>query len=140
MAQSTSVVLDAAQEAFLRQHTLAVLATGRSDGSPQVSQIVYDYDGTDLAISVKSYTAKWKNTLKQPRVALLVHEGRQQLVLYGHARAIDSDPERIEKTVRVFRRLSNDPEFAADDNFVSTLDEQQRTVLCVTVDKAFMND
>jgi len=34
-------------------------------------------------MAVKSFTARWMNALRQPRVALLVHEGRKQLVLYG---------------------------------------------------------
>lgn len=140
MAHSTPGVLDANQEAFLRKQKLAVLATGRMDGSPQVSQVIYDYDGTDLVISIKSYTAKWKNILRQPRIALLVHEGRKQLILYGKARAIESDPERIEKTVRVFRRITDNPTFEADDGFVDAMNSQQRTVLCITIDKAFMND
>jgi hypothetical protein len=36
-----------AQLEFLRAHRQAVLATGRRDGSPQVSTVVYAVDGED---------------------------------------------------------------------------------------------
>ena len=140
MTDFANGALDTDQETFLLAHRIAVLATGRRDGSPQVSQVLYEYDGNDVVMSVKSYTAKWKNILRQPRVALLVHEGRNQLILYGNARPIDSDPERIQKTLRVFRKLTDNPDFEADADFVSSMNDQKRTVLCLTITKAMMND
>lgn len=140
MTDFANGALDAEQETFLLAHRIAVLATGRRDGSPQVSQVLYEYDGNDVVMSVKSYTAKWKNILRQPRVALLVHEGHKQLILYGNARPIDSDPERIQKTLRVFRKLTDNPDFEADADFVSSMNDQKRTVLCLTIEKAMMND
>jgi len=124
------------QEEFLRSHRIAALATGRRDGSPQLSHVVYDYDGCDIAISVKSYTAKWKNALRQPRVALLVHEGRSQLVIYGRAEAISRDPERIELTARVFKRITGKDDFDVTDEFSASMNEQKRTVLRITAEKA----
>ena len=127
-------------ETFLHEQQIAALATGRRDGSPQLSHVVYDYDGADIVISVKSYTAKWHNARRQPRVALLVHEGRKQLVIYGRAEAIESDPERIELTARVFRRLSGNPDLAVSADFVKTMDEQNRTVLRIRPEKATIQD
>ena len=69
-----------AQDDYLSSPQWAALATGRKDGSPQLSQIVYAWNGEDIVISVKSYTAKWKNALREPKVALLIHDGRRQLV------------------------------------------------------------
>jgi len=128
------------QEAYLHDHKWAVLATGRQDGSPQISQIGYEWDGADIVISIKSFTAKWKNALRQPMIALLVHDDRKQLIIYGTAECIDQDPVRAELSARVFRVLSGNPDFAVDDNFLKTLNEQQRTVLRITPDKAFMNE
>ncbi len=136
------MVLTAEQESFLAEHQLAVLGTGRADGSPQLSHIVYDYDGRDIAISVKRYTAKWKNILRQPRICLLIHDGRKQLVLYGKAETIDEDPERLELTLRVMRRLANAPSIGREnpEQLVPVFDEQQRTALRIRPEKAFMND
>lgn len=127
------------QDEFLRTQRIAVLATGRRDGSPQVSHIVYDYDGVDIVASIKSYTAKWHNAVRQPKVALLVHEGRKQLVIYGSAEAISADPERAELTARVVKRMTgNAVEVNAD--FRAGLDDQKRTILRIVPEKATMND
>ena len=128
------------QEAFLTDHVWAVLATGRKDGSPQVSMIGYAWDGSAILVSIKSYTAKWRNALRQPRVALLVHEGRKQLVIYGRAQALADDPERLDVSRQVFERLSGKPVDVAEDEFRQMLDGQKRTVLKITPESAMMND
>ena len=119
-------------DAVLREHVWAVLATARRDGSPQQSMIGYVVDGEGrIVVSTKSYTAKWRNVLRQPRVSLTVPDGRAHLVVYGEAEAIDQDPERAELTADVFARLSDGarPDPAA---IVGVLDEQRRTVLRIT--------
>jgi PPOX class probable F420-dependent enzyme len=119
-------------DTFLRDHLWAVLATSRRDGSPQQSMVgfVLDDEGR-LVVSTKSYTAKWKNAMRQPQVSLAVTDGRAHLVVYGEAEAIDRDPARAELTADVFARLSGgtrpDPE-----SIVALLDEQRRTVLRIT--------
>jgi PPOX class probable F420-dependent enzyme len=127
------------QRTFLKARHLAVLATGRADGSPQVSTVMYDYDGTDFAVSIKSFTAKWKNVLRQPKVGLVINDGRRQLIVYGTAKAVAEDPERIELTQRVFRRVAGtDPGTA--EQLKPLLDEQKRTALRIVPESAFMND
>lgn len=90
------------QEALLRGHGIAALATGRHDGSPQLSHGVHEWDGSRILISLKSYTAKWNNARRQPPAALLVHEDRTQLVVYGQAEGTSDDPQRSELAARVF--------------------------------------
>ncbi|MEE2703746.1 MAG: TIGR03618 family F420-dependent PPOX class oxidoreductase [Myxococcota bacterium] len=127
------------QRKFLGDHKQCVLATGRRDGSPQVSTVAYDFDGNDIVISAKSYTAKWLNALRQPHVALVVNDGHKQLVLYGSAETIEEDPLRVELTRRVFRRLTgNEP--PPEERLLPMLDEQRRTILRITPDRVFMND
>ncbi len=140
MPKTEPSILDPEQAEFLASHKIAAFATARRDGSPQLSHIVYDWDGRDIAISIKSYTAKWHNARRQPRVALLVHDGRKQLVIYGRAEAIDADPLRAELTARVFRKLTGNPEFDVTNEFVEQLDAQKRTVLRVVPETATMND
>jgi PPOX class probable F420-dependent enzyme len=126
--------------AFARDHRWAVLATGRSDGSPQQSMIGYLVDGEGrLVISAKSYTAKWNNAVRQPKVSVTVPDGRIHLVVYGDAEAIDADPLRAELTAQVFGALSGTPapEPAA---IVPMLDEQQRVVLRITPTKFLFHD
>jgi PPOX class probable F420-dependent enzyme len=120
---------------FLRSQVWAVLATGRSDGSPQQSMVGYALDDDlRLLVSAKSYTAKWKNAVRQPKVCLTVPDGRVHLVIYGEAEAIDADPLRAELTAQIFGALSGNP--APDPaSIVPMLDEQRRVVLRITPTK-----
>ena len=123
------------ERAFVDEHTWAVLATGRRDGSPQQSMVGYALDGEGrLVVSAKAYTAKWRNALRQPRVCLTIPDGRAHLVVYGTAEGIDADPERAELTADVFAALSG-AERPAPATLPPLLDEQQRTVLRITPEK-----
>lgn len=131
---------DPTQRAFLDGHTWAILATGRGDGSPQQSMIGYAVDEEGrLVISAKSYTAKWKNAVRQPRVSVTVPDGRVHLVVYGEAETIDADPLRAELTSQVFAALSGN-EAPAPSSIIPMLDEQQRTVLRITPDATFYQE
>jgi PPOX class probable F420-dependent enzyme len=126
------------QLAYLNDHTQAVLATGRRDGSPQLSTVVYGIDGDRIIVSAKSYTAKWKNALRQPKVALIIGDGREQLTVYGTAEGLDADPERAELTAKVFEAMSGAA--VEPHTIVEMLDDQQRTVLAITADKVLYNE
>ena len=127
------------QRSFLDAHLWAVLATGRKDGSPQQSMVGYavDDDGR-LVLSVKSYTAKWHNALRQPNVSLTVPDGREHLVIYGEAEPIAADPFRAELTAMVFGVMLGTPP-ADPATFVPSLDEQRRTVLRITPTRTFFH-
>ena len=116
-----------------------MLATGRKDGSPQVSTIYYDYDGTDIVISVTTDRAKWVNTGRRPRVAMVVLDGHKQLILYGTVEGVADDPDRVELTKRL--RASMGREADGDDAALSAqLDAAKRVILRITPDKVLMND
>jgi hypothetical protein len=127
------------QGQYLRDHSLAVLGTGRRDGSPQLSMIIYDYNGEDLVISVTSDRAKWKNSMRQPNVALLIPDGRRQLIVYGAVTGIETDPDRSNGTKRIRVRAGR-PFEGEDADLIKELDEANRVILNFTPDHAFMTD
>ena len=127
------------QDQYLRDHSLAVLGTGRRDGSPQLSMIIYDYNGADLVISVTSDRAKWKNAIRQPNVALLVPDGRRQLIVYGTAEGITDTDARNAGTTRIRARAGR-PVEVTDAELTAELDAAHRVILRLTPDRAFMND
>lgn len=133
-------VLDEQQSGFLAEHVWAILATGRSDGSPQQSMIGYvvDDDGR-IVISAKSFTAKWHNAVRQPSVSLCVPDGRVHLVVYGTAETISEDPLRAELTADVFARLMG-KERPDPSAIVPMLNEQQRTVIRITPTSAIFHE
>lgn len=57
---------------WLAAHHQAVLITLRRDGSPQSSNISFDFDGEVARISVTSGRAKVRNIQRDPRVVLHV--------------------------------------------------------------------
>jgi PPOX class probable F420-dependent enzyme len=127
------------QDSYLREHHQGVLATGRKDGSPQASLIMYDFDGTDIAISVTSDRAKYVNAVRQPRVSMVVVDGHKQLILYGTATGVDADPDRLELTKRI-RASMGRPAEDDDATLSAQLDEAKRVILRITPDRVFMND
>jgi PPOX class probable F420-dependent enzyme len=123
------------QREFLDDHQWAVLATGRKDGSPQQSMTGYLVDDEGrLVMSVKSYTAKWHNAVRQPLVSVAVPDGRTHLVIYGEAETIDTDPLRARLTAEVFGKLM-DVAPADPATLIPELDAQRRTVLRITPTK-----
>jgi PPOX class probable F420-dependent enzyme len=125
---------------FLDAHKSGILATGRRDGSPQQSMVAYAVDDEGrLLISAKSYTAKWNNAVRQPRVSMTITEGRIHLVVYGTAETIETDPLRAELTSLVFAALMG-AEPPDPTGLIPTLDEQQRTVLRITPDKIIYHE
>lgn len=128
------------QRAFLEDHTWAILATGRVDGSPQQSMVGYAVDDEGrVVVSAKAYTAKWKNALRQPRVSLAVPDGRVHLVVYGRAETIDADPERAELSADVFAALHGG-ERPDPTSLAETLDEQERTILRIVPEKVVFHE
>jgi PPOX class probable F420-dependent enzyme len=117
---------------FADAHLWAVLATGRKDGSPQQSMFGYAVDDEGrLVTTVKSYTAKWHNAVRRPKVSLTIPDGREHLVIYGHAEPIDTDPLRAELSAMIFGVMTGTPP-ADPASIVASLDEQRRTILRIT--------
>ena len=99
----------------------------------------YMVEGDDLIMSAKAYTAKWRNAMRQPRVAVTIPDGRVHLVIYGTATGITDDPERAELTARFFGAL-HDTEPPDPADITDLLDEQDRTVLRISPDKVIFHE
>lgn len=129
------------QLSYLQAHKWAMLATGKRDGSPQVSMIGYVVDPDDgaLLISAKRYTAKHRNVVRQGKVGVIVHDDAKQLVIYGNAEGIEDDPRRAELSAKIFGPIFGTP---VDDpaELVPRLVSEQRTVIRVVPTSAFFQN
>ena len=56
------------QEQYLREHRLGALATGRRDGSLQLTWISYDHDGADIVLQTSKASAKARNIARKALV------------------------------------------------------------------------
>lgn len=128
------------QRTFLNEHRWGVLATGRADGSPAQAMVGYTLDDEGrVLISTQTFTAKWRNTLRQPRVCFTVPDGRVHVVIYGEAEAIVSDPDRAELSADVLAVVRG-PDRPDPASIVGWLDENQRTVLRITPRKVLLHE
>lgn len=123
------------QHAYLAEHGLAVLGTGRRDGSPQLSLVTYLFDGAQALVSITKDRAKYWNVRRQPRVSLLVADGRRQVIVYGEAEILEGRPR--DEAIIAIRAHQGDP-LPGDydlDRFSRRLDELQRVVLRITPER-----
>jgi PPOX class probable F420-dependent enzyme len=113
---------------------LCTLATGRQDGSPQLTLVSYSYDGHEIAICTTSDRSKWLNTKRQPRVSLLVQEGRQYVVVYGRVEHVESDPRRLEAIMSIPSFAKRRERYPNEADLVASLDAEKRVILRVIPD------
>jgi PPOX class probable F420-dependent enzyme len=59
---------------LLRTPAICYFATTMADGSPQVTQVWVDTDGTDVVINTVEGHLKLKNVRRDPRVALTISD------------------------------------------------------------------
>ncbi|HXY91050.1 MAG TPA: TIGR03618 family F420-dependent PPOX class oxidoreductase [Acidimicrobiia bacterium] len=118
--------LTSEQSDHLSGHQWATLATGRKDGSPQVSLIGYSWTGREVLVTFRRSSAKRHNIARQPRVALLVADGRRALTLYGDAELLEQDPERVEVFEQILARFGAPA--TPRDELARRLDEEGRVV------------
>ncbi|CAG7574467.1 PPOX class probable F420-dependent enzyme [Barrientosiimonas humi] len=106
---------------LLADRHLAVLATIRRDGRPQLSTVVYVYDrDRDLVqVSITDDRAKTKNLRRDPRATLHVSGADGWTYVVAECRAevgpvaTEPDDEAVEELVDIYRRASGEhPDWA----------------------------
>jgi PPOX class probable F420-dependent enzyme len=117
------VHVDATLEEYLNGHQWAVVATGRKDGSPQASMIAYVWDGEYVLVTFRQRSAKRHNIARQPRVALVIPDGRRALTIYGTAELLEEDPERVNAYAAILAGFGVSP---VPDDIVNQMDTEGR--------------
>jgi PPOX class probable F420-dependent enzyme len=129
--------VDAAVEEYLTGHQWAVLATGRKDGSPQSSMIAYVWDGEHVLMTFRQHSAKRHNIARQPRVALLVPDGRRALTIYGTAELLEADPERVDAYAAILAGFGVSP---VPDDIATQMDEEGRVAARIRPEQLDLHD
>jgi PPOX class probable F420-dependent enzyme len=122
---------------FLHDQHRAILATRRSDGSPQLSPVAVavDDDGRIL-ISTRETAIKAKNLARDPRASLCVmNDGfyGQWIQVDGSAEIIHL-PDALELLVDYYRRISGKhPDWT---EYRSAMRRDQRLILRISIERA----
>jgi PPOX class probable F420-dependent enzyme len=121
------------QEKLISDRNLAILATVRKDGTPQLTPINYAYENGEILISITKTRAKYKNLRRSPKLSFCVIDpsGRPYVTVYGRARIEEEDI--VERTAAIYRRITGDQPLP--ENFADALREQQRVVIILTPER-----
>ena len=126
------------QSEYLKSHTQGIFATGKRDGSPQLSTINYRYDGEQILLSATLDRAKFKNAMRNKSVCLLVPGANgSQVVVYGKAEGITEPMERTRLT-RYLREVGPNPAGPDEAAYHAMLEEQKRVVIRIIPERAFL--
>ena len=122
----------AEQRQLIEGEKLAVMATVRRDGGPQLTPIYYAYVDGRFLISTTRDRAKYKNVRRNPQVSLCIvrPEGRPYLTVTGRAEIEETDIEQ--GTAKIFRRMSDRP---LPEDFADGLRQQGRILIIVTPER-----
>jgi PPOX class probable F420-dependent enzyme len=122
---------------FVRSHHRAVLATRRSDGSPQLSPVTVtaDDDGRIL-VSTRETAVKAKTLARDPRASLCVMNDRffgEWIQAEGTAELVHL-PDALDLLVDYYRRISGEhPDWA---EYRSAMVRDQRLIVRITLSRA----
>lgn len=123
------------EEAFIREHRLAVVSTVRKDGGPQATPVYYVYDGDKLYISVTKTRKKTLNAQRDPRVAVtVIAEERPFKHVQVTGRAEITDTNLLDMSHRIWSTFREPPE-----DFAKVLADQDRVLMVVTPEHATSN-
>jgi PPOX class probable F420-dependent enzyme len=128
--------LDKARE-FVKSNPRAILATRKSDGSPQMSPVVAAVDDEGrLMISTRETAYKSKNVRRDPRVSLCFIDNGffGEWVQVDGTAEIVSLPGAMELLVDYYRRLSGEhPDW---DDYRSAMERDKRLIIRVGIERA----
>ena len=110
---------------YLSQPLIADIATTKKDGSPQITPVWYDFDGTYMYVSTTSDRAKARNIKRDNRIVISVRDkNAEKVVLFSGTASILDD--RDHALVRRIAARYTPPDQL--DSFLSGL-EANRVIL-----------
>jgi PPOX class probable F420-dependent enzyme len=120
---------------YLSDHRVGVLATNRRTGAPQQTLIPYQFDGNDLAISVRGFSQKAKNLRRNPDASLAVIDGSTQLIVRGAVTIIEDEAEVLRLNQQRMRQISTRRE--TDEELAERLRREQRVLLLLKPERCY---
>lgn len=135
----TRQVFDDKLLALISGNSLAVLATLKRDGRPQLSNVSYYFDprGVAIQVSVTEPRAKTRNLRRDPRASIHVRsdDGWAYAVAEGDAvltpPAASADDDTVECLVALYRNIAGEhPDW---DDYRAAMVEDRRVLLTLPI-------
>ncbi len=125
---------------YVRTHHHAVLATLKSDGTPQLSPVTAGVDDTGhVVISTRQTAYKVKHLRRDPRVALTAFTERfygDWIQVEGHAELV-ALPQALDLLVDYYRSISGEHPYWAE--YRAAMVEQRRVIIRFEIERAGPN-
>ena len=91
----SATALDGPTREFLREPRDAVVTTINRDGSPHMTVVWYDLRGDELLLNTTDDRVKYRNLERDPRVTVLVGDGKRYVRVDGTARKVATGAEAL---------------------------------------------
>lgn len=118
------------------EHTyMAILATVYPSGGPQAFPVWYEYDGESFTICTVADTAKVRNILHNPKVALCITDTTRQvksLTVLGQAEVLTDEGQAQELHRKLSTRYLGDTEGA---QWADSMADEEMSCVLITPEK-----
>lgn len=99
--------------AFLNGKYNAILATIRQDGSPQLTPVIYRWDGERFWVSTTKDRAKYLNIRRDPRISLCIDEATTGTTVIATGKAQLTEDNLWSETLNIVARYQGPERGAA---------------------------
>jgi len=113
-------------EDFLSERRNATIATINKDGTPQLTPVIYYWDGTTFYVSVTKETVKYKNIKRDPRISVIVDDVLNHHCVIAKGKATIQEDNIWETTRKIIHKYYGAEEGAP---YLEQLKKQNRVLI-----------
>ncbi len=109
-------------KAFLDGKRNAIMATIRRDGSPQLTPVIYRWDGEQFWVSTTKDRAKYKNILRDPRISLCIDDADTSTTVIASGKARLTEENLWADILKIVERYQSPEQAAA---YIKSMQEKK---------------
>lgn len=113
-------------EDFLSERRNATVATINKDGTPQLTPVIYYWDGTTFYVSVTRETVKYKNIKRDPRVSIIVDDVLNHHCVIAKGKATIQEDNIWDTTSKIIYKYYGKEE---GDPYLEQIKKQKRVLI-----------
>lgn len=113
-------------EDFLSERRNATIATINKDGTPQLTPVIYYWDGTSFYVSITKDTVKYANIKRDPRVSIIVDDVLNHHCVIAKGKATIQEDNVWDMTGKIIYKYYGDKEGAP---YLEQIKKQKRVLI-----------